>query len=86
MVDQSYNKDQKSHSIRRLQMFSRAMRGSLIKTWAEQMEIVFIWAVNLVGFSMARYMHREMADKHLIYNMANCNGQKSLVYVSREIP
>ncbi|KAF8770617.1 hypothetical protein HNY73_018123 [Argiope bruennichi] len=40
---------------------------------------------------MASYKHRELADVHLVYGMANCNGRKALrmyrqKYPSRKMP
>ncbi|KAF8788474.1 hypothetical protein HNY73_006509 [Argiope bruennichi] len=40
---------------------------------------------------MATYTHRELADMHLVYGMANCNGREALrmyrqKYFSRKMP
>ncbi|GFQ99258.1 hypothetical protein TNCT_534441 [Trichonephila clavata] len=44
-----------------------------------------------VGCNMTSYTHRELADMHLVYGMANCNGREALrmyrqKYPSRKMP
>ncbi|GFQ65308.1 hypothetical protein TNCT_154671 [Trichonephila clavata] len=61
-----------------------------MQTRAEQKEIEFIRVTDALGVH-GSYTHRELADMHLVYGMASCNGGEALrmyhqKYPSRKMP
>ncbi|GFT54562.1 transposable element Tcb2 transposase [Trichonephila clavipes] len=94
MVDQSYNKDQKSYMNIGSQTpveGARATRGSCETNTTCANGDCLHSSRGCVGRNMPTYTHREMADMHLIYGMAKCNGREALQmyhakYPGRQLP
>ncbi|GFQ91690.1 hypothetical protein TNCT_134521 [Trichonephila clavata] len=88
-ADQSYNKDQRSHRNMGSQTPVEGARTTRGHCGADTSRAKGDWihsSRGCVGRNMASYTHRELADMHLVYGRANCNGQKALRMYRQKYP